>query len=1286
MIKPLYAEMTVNRNQSCKSIIFAISVALSFLFASLAMPTAARAEDAGAALLKVFGLTPDLSKAECEKDICYLENKALGFASATGVFGKSPGAVVLVKKPTKFEFFDILSLVTGAKVSDVMVSTMVLPRVISDLDLPKGLMHDTVKEQYYGNLNTDLGVQLQGRFQLDKKSILGVTFASLGLPNDVLLRAGISPSIFPGAWSKASPKIEATLSSFIEMRMKKWDNPLNMTGMTLSDATIYVSSSQQAPGFFNGTPKQYGMNVAIEGYLSLSGSDDRHFFTAAVPLPNDGIGPTDAMSIKVGLATKKISLGDVLKFGVAMNTMAYPSSVMPKELNDIQEAMLNMANLPDIVSIVHPDQKAFDKVKDNFFTDNSVAAKAEKAKDDAPERWNGPSADQFNILFLSGPLVSHRTNIKTDDKWSVQTVSGPFFQVLGAVEFAGHKFVEADVKFNANPLNGPVEARAKGAVSANVNIGKISGTDLGSVGFDARFDVKPDNYFMTGNLNLGSTLGRARFFELKVSDAAKVEFYSKADCLLPVDLKTVTNLSKPENLFEETLKNLQEIKPRPEVLGDCFMTGLYIVGDLAKDAGKAIEKGAEQVGKQISRTANRALCSMFGANCKKKKKPPMPGNAFSWARLGTDNGGRDFAVSRDLGPGQVFEHWSVNEWGHLYLRSSSNSGEISGTREKVQLRKQKYKNAKGEFTQLWNSEKIAVGKNNSLFLINRDNNGTLNWSTGREFRKGEVEFFNLTKRVKGITSGVKDVDANAGVVHVLDANKQVLSSVDGGTMESLSFNIVSGPKNVTSIATDFKGRLWVVEDGWRIRKFDDQLNEMVDVSLLVDEEIAKTTPITQLTVDKYDRPWVALGGANYNLYAMTSSGWELYQGKVSLIGAGKGVFYAAPIENSNSYFMRAFIPEFIEAGPVADWRFSFTPYYEEDVCFQTSTPSQGRTKNHHPIILATCLNTYLKEVPSQQFYMQRVDGMEAGYGRIVSVETKLCLGTLFDAEDEGVAATLMPCDQKALVQHWKISRWDDGDGISLVAGGSGLCLNLSKDVKEQEATSGLPNFPPMTMEKCDDKSENQRFDIDSITKEKLASNNSSEPAVFKLPPDKWERQFVSKDGGYCIDVNERNSYPWQYGCFTNLAHQRIFLEPHPENLGEYRLNARVKKECLQSAASSSNNPSVLDKLSGLDNLLPKGKSIIATDDKNDDPKVSIITNGIGKQVTTAKCNFEAAQIWGMEPADDNKTWFRIKNKLGGCLGSGKNQSKGRYYLEKCGPSNTSPNDDQLFRFMNVYVQ
>lgn len=1172
----------------------------------------------------------------------------------------------------------------GSKFTDGIFSHV--PRMNGDVlhgtKLP-GKLGKAVKEKFGGRIIVDGGVQFITRAKIG--GILGAGLKTFGFPTgNVLLRAGRELAKGPGGLiagsgrtNPADPDGKNIPNGFVELRVPgTWKNPFNWTGTSLRETLVFMS--------------QEGV-LRMEGILSFN--DDKRKpkreFTVLLETPVPGkSGFSFAWALrrmKIGFASPKVSLKDAMKLSAAM-AAGGPGAASPfNALFKLKNPLNEMANLlPDIISIKNP------KWKDYSLTKTSAPF---------------PTADKFNLLFLSY-LASHRVDVFDEDGNSkLQNVNGPHLQILGDLQVFGLNF--AGVDFAVGPS-------VKGGIRLNAQTGKnkrktrqrqarAAGAPFGG---HASLSLE-GGLVLRGGIDLPKPFG-GRDFKV-VINGDKALFSSPATCHFPFNLRFEAPVAKFDlNAITTVFKNAESFVPDGSTLVKCAGAIFYamkdgvvyafnetaelaslvvtdpaaaaakigdgvklvggkmaaapgeaaeaalkiggklgklgasvggeVVGQLgnigsgALKAGNAAGNAIKNIGGGIASGAKKVGCSLGLGGCKKKRRPP-PGRKVAWQNL--RGSGYDISASGNIAEkiwvlGGDYRFWLLEKGQSRFSKTLAYPSAASKTETR-------------------DFRKIAVGPREAILAT--DKNNKLYFSDGK--RNGNR--IKITP-VKGVTA--THVAVSTGVAWILSPNKtaggqKIYRSKFDGTLKSLKFKLVSG--GATTLAADRRGNAWIVADGWKIRKYTG--SKWQDVAPILNAEAAKKTWINNITVDKYDRPWVSLGFASdaermklakifggslklssHNLFALTPNGWEQYQGGTQqLIARGAHIWTIGNGGKRNFY--RAPLPEYIPEGPADDWRYTLASEAstKDDFCLYAEKPTSSRPSYvAQPVVLRACANTPLAQ---EQFHLQNVDST---YIRVVSTTTKLCVGLGLNRNRDGDQVQYLPCAAGDKGQHWLLTTKDGA--YSLKSRHSAKCLRVAGGEAKKDSTLEQARCASTNVYK---------FAIGSLHKEKLASGIDSKPATFKTAPSSWSRVLQIKESSHCMSNNPKytQSYGWACGR-TNAAHQiRVIpLKAQPKFVWLY---APIQKKCVAA------NPIVLS-MSAL-----KSKAKVK----------------LGIKVAATACNPNSPmQAWGLLPTGGG--WFHLINRrYGTCLTrlAGKADPKKGYLLAKCQPTA----DSQRFRFYNV---
>lgn len=1113
-------------------------------------------------------IAPLLEKCVVRQGICQAEDKHIGVY--TGNFGDTLasqriGIMVYVPGYVIPEQKGVWRHLIGSTISDPIFTYVhgLNGTTMTGSRLP-GMLGDGVNRKYGRSINLDGGLQMLARVKVG--GVMGEILKALNFPaGTYLARAGMElgegmEGLNParGRVTKPSDQNRGT-NGYFELRYPGvWKNPFGWVGMEMRRSMFFMD--------------QDGV-IRMEGILSFSGDKREFLVLFETPTP----GETEIVDriwalrrVKIGIATEKMTLKDVTKLWLAMTYNGGTVGNVFPELSPARQAMKVIDLLPDVVAITNPKW-----------------GKYRIGEQSAPF----PTAEKFNILGLASPFATHSVEFRTaEGRIAKRTVKGPHIQLLGDMEFLGMKFAGVDI--HANLEDG---LQGEGYASVRLNVGKVAGVNVGTLSGTATLKMKND-FRLEGQLDFGRVIGR-RDYEYSLTDKW-IGFRSPATCIFPFDIVSGIKPTSYKDAFLSAVKSALPIMPDPKTLAKCAGKLFYAVRDgvlyafnetaplvamtvtdsavinkigdglvyargasmpsgadmmnaadkiggaLAKAVGSVKVSGlasfqkvgvnvgrdakgaAEKIGKGIASSAKKTGCRLGIGSCKKKRKV-RPGAPVAWQNLNA--AGLDIAASVNTAE----KSWMIGTHSNRpFLR-------LKGWK--------KYSESiavLADGTEVNGFRKIAVGPRDALLLI--DSKDRLYFSDG--VRNGN----RITVRpVPGITA--RDVAIQSSKAWVLSAQsapggQKIYRSAFTGLFSSLRFAAVSGGANALDV--DNNGNAWIVSDYWRIRRYNG--SGWDDVAPLIDASSTGTLKIENITVDKYHRPWVSLGGTRDNLFALSANGWRQYQGGTKALASRGGLLWS----NGNGdkpTFYKAALPQYVPPGPASDWRYSLSSVLTES-CWQAPQLSKERTSAiDQRIEQHGCAEQ--PGNPAQQFYLQAATGMAAGHARIVSVSSGLCVGIAQGWTGDGAEARLEPCDVTNQAQEWLVEgSLADGGGFRFKARHSGKCLQV---MGGNAGDGNVYNQAPCSTAAM------QRFDIDSLLKEQLPAGASSTPKQFKTAPVNWKRVLQGRLGMYCFATDTRNGMGYMAGCDGNNGYQQLRLIPDPKDPNWYSLYSESAKKCLR---------------------------------------------------------------------------------------------------------------------------
>ena len=1187
----------------------------------------------------------------------------------------------------------VFAFLKGTKFKDGIISHV--PRfngtVLVGSKLP-GKLGKAVRDNFGGRIIVDGGFQFIARAEIS--GVVGAMLKTFGFPTgNVLLRAGKEVPVGPGGLfagsGRANPKDKKgdnIPNGYVEMRLPGvWKNPMNWPNTSLRETLVFAD--------------QEGA-IRMEGILSFN--DDRRKpkreFAFMMEMPASTAGVVAARRMKIGFASRSVSLRDALKLSATMAAGGPGPQGALSAFSNLKNPLNQMANLlPDIISINNP------KWGKDF--DLKTAA--------SPM----PTAEMFNFLFLATPLASHKVEVTNETgKKSIKTIVGPHLQVLGDLEIFGLDFAGVDMAIGPS-VKGNNQAGWDGASNPFKYIKVLAylGKHPRSKRRQARAAGLPVNAYATlslenglkisGGISLPKPIG-SRNFTVAVQ-GTKAYFTSPATCAFPFNLKFEAPVGQFDlKAITTVFKNAKSFVPDASTLAKCAGAIFYAMKDgvvyafngtaeLASlavtdpvAAAAKIGEGVKVVGGAMvaapGEAAEAALkiggkLGKLGANVggevvgelgkvggEALKAGNAAGNAIKNIGGGIASGANKVGCSLGLGgckkkrpppPGRKVT-WQKLDGSGYDVSASGNVDEkiwtLGGDYRFWALEKGSRKFLKTPAyptstskTEIQDFRKIALGPKDALLAT--DKNGKLYYSNGK--RNGNRV---VVQQVRGVTAA--DVGISGAVAWILSTQKtsggyKIYRSAFDGTLKSLKFKLVSG--GATTLDVDAKGKAWIVVDGWQIKKYSGSKWE--NVAPILNADGAKKTWINHITVDKYDRPWVSLGFAadaeriklaklfgasitSYNLFALTPNGWQQYQGGALQISARRGHIWMIGNGGKRKYY-RAALPANIPEAPADDWRYTLVSEAstKDDFCLYAETPTKSRPSYvGQPAVLRACANTLRAQ---EQFHLQNVDST---YIRVVSTTTKLCVGLGINRNKDADEVQYLPCASGDKGQHWLLTTKDGT--YSLKSRHSAKCLRVAGGEAKKDAT--LEQGPCALVNA-------QKFAIGSLHKEKLASGITSKPVSFKSAPSTWDRVLQVKEGLRCISNNPKYDRAYAWDCGRTNVNQDIRMTPLKAQNRFVRLYAPIQKKCLSPAPSFT-----IVKSGGVNAVVPSAFHLSGTTCKSTDPH----------------------QAWGILPAGQG--WFQLVNrKHGTCMTrpAGKKGSKNQFVLAKCG----ARIDTQKFRFYDV---
>jgi hypothetical protein len=1187
----------------------------------------------------------------------------------------------------------VFAFLKGTKFKDGIISHV--PRfngtVLVGSKLP-GKLGKAVRENFGGRIIVDGGMQFIARAEIS--GVVGTVLKTFGFPTgNVLLRAGKEVPLGKGGLiagsGRTNPKDKKgdnIPNGFVEMRVPGvWKNPMNWPNTSLRETLVFAD--------------QEGA-IRMEGILSFN--DDKRKpkreFAFMMEMPASTANVVAARRMKIGFASPSVSLRDALKLSASMAAAGPGPQGALTAFSKLKNPLNQIANLlPDIISINNPKWgKDFDlKTAASPF----------------------PTAEKFNFLFLATPLASHKVEVTNDKgKKSIKTIVGPHLQVLGDLEIFGLNFAGVDMAIGPS-VKGNNRAGWDGAsnpfkyIKVLAHLGKnpqskrrqarAAGAPFGG---HATLSLE-DGLKVTGGIQLPKPFG-GRDFKV-VINGNKALFSSPATCHFPFNLRFEAPIAQFDlKAITTVFKNAESFVPDGSTLVKCAGAIFYamkdgvvyafngtaelaslvvtdpaaaaakigegakmvagkmvaapgeaaeaalkiggklgqlganvggeVVGQLGKVGGEALKAGnaagnaIKNIGGGIASGAKKVGCSLGLGGCK-KKRPPPPGRKVAWQKL--DGSGYDVSASGNVDEniwmlGGDYRFWALEKGARKFLKTPAYPTSTSKT-------------------EIRDFRKIALGPKDALLAT--DKNGKLYYSNGKRNSNRLV-----VQQVRGVTA--VDVGISGSFAWILSTQKtsggyKIYRSAFDGTLKSLKFKPVSG--GATTLDVDAKGNAWIVADGWQIKKYSG--SKWQNVPPILSAAGVKKTWINEITVDKYDRPWVSLGFASdaermklakffggsttsYNLFALTPNGWQQYQGGTLQISARRGHIWMIGNGGKRKYY-RAALPEYISEGPADDWRYTLVSEAstKDDFCLYAEAPTKSRPSYvGQPVVLRACANTPRAQ---EQFHLQNVDST---YIRVVSTTTKLCVGLDINRNKDADQVQYLPCSSADKGQHWLLTTKDGT--YSLKSRHSAKCLRVAGGEAKKDATLEQGSCASVNA---------QNFAIGSLHKEKLASGITSKPVAFKSAPSSWDRVLQVKDRLRCISNNPKYDRAYAWDCGRTNDNQDIRMIPLKAQKGFVWLYAPKQKKCLSPVPIFTTV-----KVSGTNVIVPKGFSLAGTKCQSKDP----------------------FQAWGILPAGQD--WFQLVNrKHGTCVTrpSGKKGAKNQFFLATC----DARTDTQKFRFYDV---
>lgn len=666
----------------------------------------------------------------------------------------------------------------------------------------------------------------------------------------------------------------------------------------------------------------------------------------------------------------------------------------------------------------------------------------------------------------------------------------------------------------------------------------------------------------------------------------------------------------PGEAAEAALKIGGELGKLGANVGGEIVGQLSNVGGSALQAGRAAGNAIRNIGGGISSGAKKVGCSLGLGGCK-KKRPPAPGRKVAWKLI--NDSGWDIAASANTAE----KAWMIDR----DLRPR--------VLEKGRSRFSKTIARLPNGTEVRDFRSVSVGPRDSLLLVGKS--GKLYFSDGK--RNGDK--LTITE-VRAPNSPVLKVAIRKSVAWLLVSGSvpggaPIYRSAFDGTLKSLSFKPVTGT-GATAIDVDPSGNAWIVVNHKNIKKYSK--SGWQNVAPFLDSVSAQKYKIVHITVDDHYRPWVSMTGTKYNLFALTPNGWLQHQGgMLNLSARGKHLWGIGSGGKKNFY--KASLPTYISEAPADDWRYTLASEAStsDDFCLYSNKPTRTVTMVNQPVTLKACANN---PVPQEQFFMQNIDG---NYIRIISSTTKLCVGLSTGSKINGGQVQLLPCSATDRRQQWLMKTLNGT--YSLQSRQSLKCLSVvgkvaKKDALLEQTTCGAGN--------------EQKFQITSLLKEKLASGLNSSPAAFSQSPSAWVRVLEAK--GFCMSANKKYKSVYAWNCEGNNINQQFQIGGNKFQKGYTTIYSLTQKKCLSVYATA----------------VVKSSRIVV-------PKL---------EINSVACNLKApTQAWGLLPVGQG--YFQLINRRFGLCAERPNGGKGtknRFSLTKCNKTFSR----QQFRNYNVVAK
>ena len=385
-------------------------------------------------------------------------------------------------------------------------------------------------------------------------------------------------------------------------------NPLGMAPITLSDATIFVSSL--------GT-------MGYKGNAIFSGLPNKKFLTF-FEAPYDAAGALKMTDFKFGLAAPTLNLGEFALISTSFVTPKAPGGGFLKSMDKLKAPLASMAKPLSLFRINNPNP-----VPEYRFGDPA---------------YPFPSIEAFNIMLL-GPFAS--------ETLGGRLVKGPYLKVVGSTTVLGKDVGAMDVNFSEHGLFGAVNADFGsldlGPIKTNAGVSGRASISIDDKSQVAQLSGKLDVPVIKRDVNF--TFGRET-----------ISMSSPATCVVPMDISGRLPISGNVT-FADVAGSFRgfgvDAAKLPSCAGEFLKQGLKFMEDTAKAAAalavqivtdpeaaaRAAAAAAEKAALETARLASGAAIAVGNAvggvaTAAEGEVGKRAGDAYNLAARGVDKLGR----------------------------------------------------------------------------------------------------------------------------------------------------------------------------------------------------------------------------------------------------------------------------------------------------------------------------------------------------------------------------------------------------------------------------------------------------------------------------------------------------------------------------------------------------------------------------------------------------------------------------------------------------------------------